>query len=96
MKRLISNLLLFFLSLFFALGILPVFSQTPTQINADQLIQQAERAYQSGILAEAVEKLQKVVNFFQSQGNKELKNLAMGGISVCLSRRRRRRATGTN
>jgi CHAT domain-containing protein len=83
MKRLISNLLLFFLSLFFALGILPVFSQTPTQINADQLIQQAERAYQSGILAEAVEKLQKVVNFFQSQGNKELKNLAISSTNLC-------------
>ncbi|MCU0532497.1 MAG: tetratricopeptide repeat protein, partial [Hydrococcus sp. Prado102] len=83
MKRSLFNLLLFFLSLFFVFRIFPVFSQTPTQISAEQLIQQAERAYQSGNLSEAVENYQKALNFFQSQGHKELNNLAISSTNLC-------------
>lgn len=82
-NKLILKLILFLTSLFFALSLLPVFAQTPTEINIDRLVQQAEKTYRSGNLIEAVEKLQKAVNLFQDRDNKDLKNLAISSTNLC-------------
>jgi CHAT domain-containing protein len=82
-KFAISFLIIFWASLFFVLGILPVFSQNSTEIDVDRLVQQADGAYRSGDLLEAADKLEKVVNIFEDRGDREIKNLAISSTNLC-------------
>lgn len=76
----------FLLSLFFAVSILPVFSQVPTNsnsINPRQLVEKAEQYYQSGKLSQAVQSLQQAVSIFEVQESSEQRNLAISSTNLC-------------